>query len=290
MGYKCEQQGKNLILAVASGKGGVGKTTVTVNLAYSFYLTGKRVGILDTDIHGPNTAKMLGIEECRLTGSRDGGIEPVYVYPTLKVVSIAFALENKDQPVIWRGPLKMATIKQFLSDVNWGTLDYMIVDSPPGTGDEPLSVCQLIPGLSGAIIVTTPQDLATLDARKSIMFAKQLNVPVIGVIENMSGFSCPHCGGEISILLRGGESKVPIYEYRCTRCGTVSEFLVGVGKKQAKIRCEHCGSMEMEKLFSESHMLKTGAHGLARGGHTCCGREERCSTPPCESGQVCERG
>ncbi len=190
-------------LIVISGKGGVGKTTVAVNLAYGLADKGKKVGILDVDIHGPNIAKMLGIEGKRLTGS-ESGIEPVEVLPGLKAVSLALLLENKDQPIIWRGPLKMITIKQFLADTNWGELDYLIVDSPPGTGDEPLSVCQLISDLSGAIVVTTPQDVAILDSRKSVLFAKELKVPFIGIIENMSGFICPHCKKEIDLFGTGG--------------------------------------------------------------------------------------
>ena len=190
-------------LIVISGKGGVGKTTVSVNLAYGLAKKGKRVGILDVDIHGPNIAKMLGIEGKRLTGS-ETGIEPIEVLPGLKAVSLALLLENRDQPVIWRGPLKMMTIKQFLADVNWGELDYLIIDSPPGTGDEPLSVCQLIPDINGAIIVTTPQEVAILDARKSVLFAKELKVPFIGIIENMSGFVCPHCKKEIDLFGFGG--------------------------------------------------------------------------------------
>ncbi|MBL7131268.1 MAG: Mrp/NBP35 family ATP-binding protein [Candidatus Omnitrophica bacterium] len=193
-------------LIVISGKGGVGKTTVAVNLAYGLANKGNRVGILDVDIHGPNIAKMLGIEGKRLMGS-ELGIEPIEVLPGLKAVSLALLLENKDQPVIWRGPLKMITIKQFLADVNWGELDYLIVDSPPGTGDEPLSVCQLIPDINGAIIVTTPQDVAILDSRKSVLFAKELKVPVVGIIENMSGFMCPHCKKEIDLFGVGGGEK-----------------------------------------------------------------------------------
>jgi len=193
-------------LIVISGKGGVGKTTVAVNLAYGLLTRGNKVGILDVDIHGPNIAKMLGIEEKRLTGS-ELGIEPIDVLPNLKAVSLALLLESKDQPVIWRGPLKMITIRQFLADVNWGELDYLIVDSPPGTGDEPLSVCQLIPAINGAIIVTTPQDVAILDSRKSVLFAKELKVPVVGIIENMSGFICPHCKKEIDLFGIGGGEK-----------------------------------------------------------------------------------
>jgi ATP-binding protein involved in chromosome partitioning len=193
---------------VMSGKGGVGKSTVAVNLASGLALKGYRVGILDIDIHGPNIAKMFKLEDRQLTSS-DLGIEPINVFSdlSLKAISLAFLFKNKDQAVIWRGPLKMITIKQFLSDVNWGKLDYLIVDSPPGTGDEPLSACQLISGLDGVVIVTTPQDVAILDARKSINFVKELKLPVIGVVENMSGFICPHCEKEIDLFGKGGGEK-----------------------------------------------------------------------------------
>ena len=193
---------KNKIL-VMSGKGGVGKTTVAVNIAYGLALEGHNVGILDVDIHGPNVAKMLGIEGQRLTGS-DKELEPVSMFPNFKVVSLALLGHEPDQPFIWRGPMKMGVIKQFLADVNWGELDYLIIDAPPGTGDEPLSVCQLIEGLNAAIIVTTPQDVAILDSRKSVLFAKQLNIPFIGIVENMSGFTCPHCEKEINLFGIGG--------------------------------------------------------------------------------------
>jgi len=191
---------------VMSGKGGVGKTTVAVNLAYALSLAGKSVGILDIDIHGPNIAKMLGIEKHSLYGS-EFGIQPVEVSDRLKAVSVALTGYDSDQPIIWRGPMKAAIIRQFLADVNWGELDYLIIDSPPGTGDEPLSACQFIPNVTGAIIVTTPQDVAVLDARKSVQFAKELKIPVVGIIENMSGFTCPHCGNEIDIFKRGGGEK-----------------------------------------------------------------------------------
>lgn len=193
-------------LIVMSGKGGVGKTTVAVNLAYGLALKGYKTGILDVDIHGPNIAKMLGIEGKRLGGSHLG-MEPVKVIQNLKAVSIALLIENPDKPIIWRGPLKMQTIKQFLSDANWGDLDYLIVDAPPGTGDEPLSVCQLISDINGAVIVTTPQDVAILDSRKSVQFAKELKIPVIGIVENMSVLICPYCQKEIDLFGGGGGEK-----------------------------------------------------------------------------------
>ena len=194
------------VLIVLSGKGGVGKTSIAVNLAYALSLFKEKVGIMDIDIHGPNTAKMLGIEGKTVSVS-EFGIEPVEVSPNLKAMSLAFAGHHPDQPVIWRGPMKTALIKQFLGDVNWGELDYLIVDSPPGTGDEPLSICQFIPKVSGAIIVTTPQDVAILDSRKSVLFAQELKVPVVGIIENMSGFVCPHCHNQIDIFKKGGGEK-----------------------------------------------------------------------------------
>src|SRR6056297_4084856 len=172
-------------ILVLSGKGGVGKTTVSVNVALTLAEKGFKVGLLDTDLHGPNVAKMLGADNAQLI-SYDDGIEPFEVIKNLKVVSLSMAGHGPDTPVIWRGPLKIGVIKQFLADVNWGSLDYLVIDSPPGTGDEPLTVAQLIPELDGSIIVTTPQQVAILDSRKSINFSKQLKVPVLGVVENMS--------------------------------------------------------------------------------------------------------
>lgn len=199
---------KNKIIVI-SGKGGVGKTTVSVNLAYALALKNYKVGIMDVDIHGPNIAKMLGIEGNQLL-SGESGIEPFLALPNLKVISIALLSKDQDSPIIWRGPLKMATIKQFISDVNWGEIDYLIIDSPPGTGDEPLSTCQLIPDINGALIVTTPQDVAILDSRKTVLFAQQLNVPVIGIIENMSGFICPHCKEQTNLFGIDGGKKAAI--------------------------------------------------------------------------------
>jgi Mrp family chromosome partitioning ATPase len=193
-------------LIVMSGKGGVGKSTVAVNLAYALSLTNNSVGILDIDLHGPNIAKMLGIEKHSLC-NLELEIKPVEVLCNLKAVSVALTGYDSDQPIIWRGPMKSAVIRQFLADVNWGELDYLVIDSPPGTGDEPLSACQSIPNVSGIIIVTTPQDVAILDARKSVLFAKEIKIPVVGIIENMSGFICPHCHAETDIFKKGGGEK-----------------------------------------------------------------------------------
>jgi ATP-binding protein involved in chromosome partitioning len=189
---------------VMSGKGGVGKSTVAVNLAMSAMLSGQRVGLLDVDLHGPSVPIMLGLVGRRLEGGPDGML-PVEV-GGLKVLSVGFLLNGQDDPVIWRGPMKMGVIRQFLEDVDWGDLDLLVIDVPPGTGDEPLSVCQLIPELDGAVIVTTPQKVAAADVRKSINFCKELNVRVLGVVENMSGFACPKCG-EVTHILKahGGE-------------------------------------------------------------------------------------
>jgi Mrp family chromosome partitioning ATPase len=196
---------KNKII-VLSGKGGVGKSTVAVNLATALALNGLRVGLLDVDIHGPSVPTMLGLENEKLKGNA-GELFPVE-FGGLKVMSLGFLLQNPDDAVIWRGPMKMGVIKQFLTDVNWGDLDYLIVDVPPGTGDEPLSVCQLMQPLNGAVIVTTPQKVAAVDVRKSISFCRRLDVPVLGIIENMSGFVCPKCGEVTQILPEGGGRKI----------------------------------------------------------------------------------
>ncbi|MBN1948926.1 MAG: Mrp/NBP35 family ATP-binding protein, partial [Candidatus Cloacimonetes bacterium] len=181
-------------LIVISGKGGVGKSTVAVNIAHALVSAGKSVGILDVDIHGPSIAKMLGIEGQTLQASTENMMPmPIQVYENLYAMTIASLLSNPDEPVIWRGPLKMGAIKQFLQDISWPELDYLIVDSPPGTGDEPLSVVQILKKVDGSLIVSTPQDVALLDARKTIKFSQKMNVPIIGIIENMSAFLCPHC-------------------------------------------------------------------------------------------------
>ena len=190
-------------IMVLSGKGGVGKSTVAANIAVAIALEGKKVGILDTDFHGPSIPTLLNLNDARPTS--DGkSILPVNFTDDIKVMSIGFMLPNHDDAVIWRGPMKMNVIKQLLTEVNWGDLDYLVIDFPPGTGDEPLSVAQLIPGSDGAIIVTTPQDLSINDVKKCINFCRQVNVPVLGVVENMSGLVCPHCKNVIDIFKKGG--------------------------------------------------------------------------------------
>jgi len=193
-------------LMVMSGKGGVGKSTVAANLAVSFARQGYEVGILDADVHGPNIPKMLGLDQAKLIGT-DQGMLPVPLYPNLKVLSMAFLLPNADSPVVWRGPLKHGVFQQFLGEVEWGELDYLIVDLPPGTGDEPLSIAHLIGQVDGSIIVTTPQEVALLDSRKAVIFSQMVHVPVVGIVENMSGFLCPHCGKEINLFKVGGGEK-----------------------------------------------------------------------------------
>jgi len=193
-------------LMVMSGKGGVGKSTVAANLAVSFARKGYEVGILDADVHGPNIPKMLGLDQARLIGT-DQGMLPVPLYPNLKVFSMAFLLPHADSPVVWRGPLKHGVFQKFLGEVEWGELDYLIVDLPPGTGDEPLSIAHLIGQVDGSIIVTTPQEVALLDSRKAVIFSQMVHVPVVGIVENMSGFLCPHCGKEINLFKVGGGEK-----------------------------------------------------------------------------------
>jgi ATP-binding protein involved in chromosome partitioning len=197
----------NKIVMVISGKGGVGKSTVAGNLALALAKNGQKIGLLDIDIHGPNLPKMLGVDKERLQSPEENRIEPVRISENLKLVSMAFLLPEESQAIIWRGPLKIKVIQQFLRDINWGKLDWLIVDSPPGTGDEPLSMAQLVPA-SSAIIVTTPQEVSILDVKKSIDFAKKLNLRLLGIVENMSGFRCPHCGKEIPLFKEGGGKKL----------------------------------------------------------------------------------
>lgn len=194
-------------IMVISGKGGVGKSTVAANIAVALAMEGRKVGILDVDFHGPSIPTLLNLEGTQI--QHDGeSLLPAEIAGGVKVISLGFFLKDPQDAVIWRGPMKMGVIKQLLTEVKWGELDYLIMDFPPGTGDEPLSVAQLVPDSDGAIIVTTPQNLSTIDVRKSISFCRKLNVPVIGVIENMSGFVCPDCKTVIDIFKTGGGEKM----------------------------------------------------------------------------------
>ncbi|MGA2682737.1 MAG: Mrp/NBP35 family ATP-binding protein [Candidatus Bathyarchaeia archaeon] len=193
-------------IAVISGKGGVGKSTVTVNLAMAFAVKGFKVGVLDADIHGPSVPKLLGLEG-QLVKSGPPGAFPVQGPLGMKVMSIDFFLPE-EAPTIWRGPLKMRAIRQFLVDIVWGELDFLFIDLPPGTGDEPLSIAQLLPEIDGVVIVTMPTGLSSSVVKKAITFAETLKMPIIGVVENMSGFICPHCGQKTEIFESGGGEKM----------------------------------------------------------------------------------
>ncbi len=196
-------------VAVMSGKGGVGKSTVAANLAVALAKLGKAVGILDADVHGPNIPKMFGVDNDRPQMGPDGMI-PVLGPANIEVMSMAFLIQSEDTPVAWRGPLKHSLFQQFISEVHWGDLDYLIVDLPPGTGDEPLSIAHILGKPLWAVVVTTPQDVALLDSRKSVVFGKTLEMNVLGIIENMSGFSCPHCGERIDLFKTGGGERSAI--------------------------------------------------------------------------------
>ena len=195
------------IITVLSGKGGVGKSTVSVNLAHALAVAGQRVGIMDVDIHGPNIPKMLGIADRCFSGA-EGAVEPVKISANFHAASIGLVGYDPAEALIWRGPMKIALIRQFLGDVAWGELDYLIIDTPPGTGDEALTSAQLIPQMKGVVIVTSPQELAILDSRKSMTFANRLNIPILGIIENMSGYTCPNCGTVSNVFSKGGGEQV----------------------------------------------------------------------------------
>jgi len=188
---------------VMSGKGGVGKTSVSVNLAFALASKGFQVGLLDVDIHGPDIPRMLGIGKDMLGVSANRKLTPLRYSDHLCAVSIEALSASKDDAIIWRGPMKHTVIRQFIADVEWGPLDFLIIDSPPGTGDEPLSVAQVITGAQ-AIIVTTPQEVSLADVRKSINFCRTVQMKIFGLIENMSGFACPHCGKPIDMFGSGG--------------------------------------------------------------------------------------
>ena len=193
-------------ILVMSGKGGVGKSSVAAYLALTLSKRGHKVGLMDVDLHGPSIPRILGLHGNILPGKHDGKGRPVIYSPNLQVISIETLLgENKDVATIWRGPLKIGVIRQFISDLEWGDLDYLIVDSPPGTGDEPLTVAQTIPDAK-ALIVTTPQEISLADVRKSINFCRQVKMEILGLVENMSGLTCPHCGKQIDLFgAHGGQ-------------------------------------------------------------------------------------
>jgi len=199
----CEVKNKVIVM---SGKGGVGKSTTAVNLALALVAQGKKVGLLDIDIHGPSIPKMLGLEG-KHPDADDEGIHPMEV-AGLKLMSIGFLLPSTSEATIMRGPMKHGAIQQLLADVVWGELDYLLLDCPPGTGDEPLSAVQLLGSGSAAVVVTTPQDVALTDVEKSLSFCTALKLPVVGLVENMSGFICPHCGERSDIFKSGGAEKL----------------------------------------------------------------------------------
>lgn len=193
-------------IVIMSGKGGVGKSTMAANIAYGLLLEGRKVGVLDADIHGPNIPIMFGVEGEKMEHLG----EPYRVHEDLVLVSLSFLMGSSDTPIVWRGPAKTGAIIQLLADVNWGELDYLVVDLPPGTGDEQLTIAQNLGKIDGTIIVTTPQDVAMLDSRKSVKFAQMVNMPVLGFIENMSGYICSHCGEKIDIFKKGGADKASL--------------------------------------------------------------------------------
>ena len=198
---------KNKIL-VMSGKGGVGKSTVSVNLALGLANKGHKVGLMDVDLHGPDVVRMLDMKGTITPPSDPNGlIAPLQYNDNLKVVSLEYMMKDRDEAIIWRGPLKIQAIRQFVADMDWGELDYLVIDAPPGTGDEPLSVAQTIP-MTKAIVVTTPQKVALADVRKSINFCKTVKMPIAGVVENMSGFICPHCNKQVDIFKNGGGEEI----------------------------------------------------------------------------------
>jgi len=194
-------------IVVMSNKGGVGKSTVTTNLGVALAQKGFKVGIADADIHGPNIPMMLGVEGKRLKGS-GGGVLPLEVMPNLKVASLSFLIEDPSMPVIWRDAAKWDFLCELMGSVCWGSLDFLLVDLPPGTGNEAISIIELIGKVDGSVIVTTPQDVVLLDVKKAVFFSRDSNVPIIGIVENMSGLKCPHCHENIDVFKTGGGAKI----------------------------------------------------------------------------------
>lgn len=181
------------VMIILSGKGGVGKSTMSVNLATALALEGYKVGLLDIDFHGPTVPTMLGLVGQSALQGENEKIRPVVTEWGLKVISLAFFLRNQDDAVIWRGPMKTGVIKQLLREVDWGELDYLLIDCPPGTGDEPLSIIQMVEGEKAAVVVTAPQEVSLAAVRKSVSFCRSMDLPILGIVENMSGYLCPYC-------------------------------------------------------------------------------------------------
>jgi len=194
-------------IMVMSGKGGVGKSTIAVNIAVGLSLQDFMVGLLDVDLHGPSIPKMLGARDLKLTRRPDGRLGAIKYSPNLKFLSIEPLLPSEDSAIIWRGPIKISAIKQFIGDIDWGELDYLVIDAPPGTGDEPLTVAKTIPD-AYALIVTTPQEVSLIDVKRSIRFCQKVKMRILGIVENMSGFICPHCGKPLDLFKRGGGQRL----------------------------------------------------------------------------------
>jgi ATP-binding protein involved in chromosome partitioning len=239
-------------ILVMSGKGGVGKSTVAANLAIGLANRGYKVGLMDVDLHGPDICRMLNLAgKLQVSDEKKGGLIPPMLYnDKLKVISLEYMMENRDDAIIWRGPLKVQAIRQFIADMDWGELDYLIIDAPPGTGDEPLSVAQTIKDVS-ALIVTTPQDLALADVRKSINFCKHVKIHVAGIVENMSGLVCPHCQKTIDLFKTGGGQRTAL-EFSLPFLGKVPlDPLVVVGGDAGKPYLSSTADSPATKAFSE---------------------------------------
>ena len=235
-------------IMVMSGKGGVGKSTVAVNLAVTLALQGLKVGVIDADINGPDDPKMLGVDKEKVYAD-ESGISPVDTKYGVKVISMGFLLPTEETAVVWRGALRHKAIQQFIEDVVWKDMDYVILDLPPGTGDEALSISQIVPEVEGVVIVITPQDVALLDARKAINFADQMKIKVLGVIENMSGFVCPHCG-EISYIFKTGGGEKAAKDHNVPFLGRIplSQDVVETADEGVPIVTRN---EKMKEIFSE---------------------------------------
>jgi ATP-binding protein involved in chromosome partitioning len=232
-------------IMVMSNKGGVGKSTMAATLAEAIAMKNNKVGLLDADIHGPSQGKIFNINE-KLNINDEDKIVPFMVRGNLKVITAAGILAQEDQPLIWRGPRKAGLIRQFIKDVDWGNLDYLIIDAPPGTGDEPLAVAQMIPNLSGIVIVTTPQELAVLDSKKAISFAHQLDTKIIGMIENMATLECPHCKKQINLFDSSNKKE---------QLGI--DLLGKISFDPLLLQSADQGNSFMQKCGSESHTAQT---------------------------------